>query len=82
MTAKTDRDVEDKGTQHNNYRSWKVKTIQTTYKVLKGLTMKNFLIRRLTWDFPSGLVDKNLPANAGDTGSIPGPGRSHMPQSN
>ena len=25
---------------------------------------------------------KNLPANAGDTGSSPGPGRSHMPQSN
>ena len=25
---------------------------------------------------------KNLPANAGDTGSIPGPGRSHMPRSN
>ena len=25
---------------------------------------------------------KNPPANAGDTGSIPGPGRSHMPQSN
>ena len=25
---------------------------------------------------------KNLPVNAGDTGSIPGPGRSHMPQSN
>ena len=25
---------------------------------------------------------KNLPANAGDMGSIPGPGRSHMPQSN
>ena len=22
---------------------------------------------------------KNLPAKAGDTGSIPGPGRSHMP---
>ena len=26
--------------------------------------------------FPSGLVVKNLPANAGDTGSIPGLGRS------
>ena len=26
--------------------------------------------------FPGGLVVKNLPANAGDTGSIPGPGRS------
>ena len=24
---------------------------------------------------------RNQPANAGDTGSIPGPGRSHMPQS-
>ena len=25
---------------------------------------------------------KNPPANAGDTGLIPGPGRSHMPRSN
>ena len=33
-------------------------------------------------DFPSGAVVKNLPANAGDTGSSPGLGRSHMPQSN
>ena len=31
-------------------------------------------------DFPGGTVDKNLPANAGDTGLIPGPGRFHMPQ--
>ena len=29
-------------------------------------------------DFPSGAVDKNLPANAGDMGLIPGPGRFHM----
>ena len=32
--------------------------------------------------FPGSLVVKNTPANAGDTGSIPGPGRSHMPWSN
>ena len=32
--------------------------------------------------FPGGAVVKNLPANAGDTGSSPGPGRSHMPPSN
>ena len=32
--------------------------------------------------FPGGSVVKNLPANAGDTATIPGPGRSHMPQSN
>ena len=31
--------------------------------------------------FPGGAGVKNLPANAGDTGSIPGPGRSHMLQS-
>ena len=31
--------------------------------------------------FPGGAVVKNLPANAGDTGSSPGLGRSHMPQS-
>ena len=33
-------------------------------------------------DFPGGAVDKNPPANAGDTGSIPGPGRPHMLQGN
>ena len=33
-------------------------------------------------DFPGGTVVKNPPANEGDTGSIPGLGRSHMPQSN
>ena len=33
-------------------------------------------------DFPGGAVVKNPPANAGDMGSSPGPGRSHMPQSN
>ena len=33
-------------------------------------------------DFPGGAVVKNLPANAGDMGLIPGPGRSHMPWSN
>ena len=31
--------------------------------------------------FPGGSVIKNLPANAGDTGLSPGPGRSHMPRS-
>ena len=31
-------------------------------------------------DFPGGPVVKNLPANAGDMGSIPGLGRFHMPR--
>ena len=29
--------------------------------------------------FPAGLVVKNSPAHAGDTSSIPDPGRLHMP---
>ena len=32
--------------------------------------------------FPGGSVLKNQPADAGDVVSIPGPGRSHTPQSN
>ena len=32
--------------------------------------------------FPGGAVVESLPANAGDTGSSPGLGRSHMPWSN
>ena len=37
---------------------------------------------KLYGDFPGGTVVKNLPANGGDTGSSPGPGRSHTPWSN
>ena len=33
-------------------------------------------------DLPGGTVVKNPPANAGDTGSSPDPGRSQMLQSN
>ena len=32
-------------------------------------------------DCPGGTVDKNPPANTGDKGSIPGPGRFHRPWS-
>ena len=38
--------------------------------------------KKPTWDFPGGAVVKNPPANAGDTGSSSGLGRSHMPRSN
>ena len=39
-------------------------------------------ILKIIWDCPGGAVVKNPPANAEDTGSSPGPGRSHMPRSN
>ena len=43
-----------------------------------------FLQSRKIWvlDFPGGAMGKNPPANAGDIGSRPGPGRSHMLRSN
>ena len=47
-------------------------------KQLKQLSNLRFLFK----GFPSGAVVKKPPANAGDKGLSPGPGRSHMPRSN
>ena len=44
--------------------------------------VEKFVIKLLSQDFPAGAVVKNPPANAEDTGSSPGPGRSHMLWSN
>ena len=48
------------------------------------LKIKNTVtvMKNASGDIPAGAVVKNPPPNAGDTGLIPGPGRSHMPQSN
>ena len=52
-------------------------------KLFVGSNFISSLIRRfLNGDFPGGTVVKNPPASAGDTGSSPGPGRSHMTRSN
>ena len=37
-----------------------------------------FILEKISQGIPNSSVIKNLPANAGDRGSIPGPGRSHM----
>ena len=39
------------------------------------------MMKELIQGFPGGTVVGNPPANAGDTGSSPGPRRSHIPQS-
>ena len=49
---------------------------------LLGIYPEKTIIQKDTWGFPGGAVVENLPANAGDTGSSPGPGGSHMPRSN
>ena len=52
------------------------------YDLLVDIGTRNVCLRRHLGGFPGGTVVKNPPANAGDTGSSPGPGRSHMPRSN
>ena len=42
----------------------------------------HLFLKTICAGFPGGAVVENLPANAGDTGSSPGLGRSHMPRSN
>ena len=36
------------------------------------------VFKKLEQDYPGGAVVKNPPDNAGDTGSVPGLGRSHI----
>ena len=56
-----------------------VKLVQPIWKTLWRFLKK---LRIALTDFPGGTMVKNLPANAGDMGSSPGPGRFHMPRSN
>ena len=55
--------------------------MKTLFQELFQLTMPN-AIKKSSKGFPGGAVVENLPANAGDMGSSPGLGRSHMPRSN
>ena len=56
---------------------WRLNKILLNNQWVKEVKRKKNTLR----DFPGGTVVKNLPANAGDMGSIPGLGRSHMPWS-
>ena len=56
--------------------------ILNTKKIHKTKLLVTLISKTNMGDFPGGAVVKNPPANAGDTSSSPGPGRSHMPQSN
>ena len=68
-----------KDNRHKPTKTWRLQIVKvlgtdskTMFPVLKGKKR----------GFPGGAVVKNLPADAGDTGSSPGAGRSHMPRSN
>ena len=60
-----------------------VYTFYVTYKVLMVFYLWGENYKKCSiLDFHGGIVDGNPPATAGDTGSIPDPGRLHMLQSN
>ena len=61
---------------------WTAREVQKV-KVFNSAGLVGFFpVKATDRDFPGGAVVKNPPANAGDTGSSPGPGGSHMPRSN
>ena len=63
-----------------NFKNYEI--IQTIFYKYRQYKLTIILFKNIHWGFPGGAVVENLPANAGDTGSSPGLGRSHMPRSN
>ena len=62
-----------------------ISKIQIISKISHGdvmYSMGTIVKNTVLGGFPGGTVVKNPPANAGDTGSSPGPGKSHRLWSN
>ena len=70
----------DLATEHHHHHVTSEGTLPPPQPPQKG-SMSDLI--RMHWrDFPGSPVVKNLPANAGDMGLIPDPGRSYMTVSN
>ena len=59
-----------------------IKLVQIFQILIDVLSTERGMLKYPIMDFPGGAVVKNLPANAGDMSSIPGPGRFHRLWSN
>ena len=70
-------DIEDSGSEAGFMETRSVQSPRSPS--LQGLALA---LKHCSWDFPGDPVVKNPRATARDMGSIPGLGRSHMPQSN
>ena len=56
----------------------KAKVNKNKFNVFEIKSQGHLFFLKISRDFPGGSVVKNPPADAGDTGLSPGPGRSHM----
>ena len=65
-----------------NFLAKPIFTIDKYPRISELMQFKPVLLKSQLQGFPGGTVLKNPLANAGDTGSSPGPGRSHMLQNN
>ena len=72
-----DRIQTSRSRKHNASNKMNPTSSTPRYVVIKMTEIED---KQKSWDFPSGPV-KNLTANAGDAGLIPGLGRSAMQQS-
>ena len=75
-----------KGNLNHSYMFWIFLQKECTpvlpilFKINKNI-LNDFLHKNHILDFPGGLVVENLPADAGNMSSNPGPGRFHLPRS-
>ena len=68
---------------YTNVKWIKLKDVTCSMVVMEKICQQPKCSSTGDWlGFPDGAVVESLPANAGDTGSSPGLGRSHMPRSN
>ena len=70
-----------KGMNHRR-QTFSTKRVQASLDLHHGCCPRKLGDIKTMQGFPGGAVVENLPANAGDTGSSPGLGRSHMLRSN
>ena len=65
-----------------NINSVVQREVYILYIKISKSNQSRFTLKAMLEDFPGSAVVNNLPAKAGDLGSIPGPRSFHMPQSN
>ena len=71
----------DKFLERYNFPRLNQEEIENMNRPITSTEIKTVIKNLPTWGFPGGAVVESLPASAGDTGSSPGLGGSHMPWS-